>query len=44
TEFRTDNGAMIAFAGMQRLKNGEVAHLSVQATPRWPIDSLEPLK
>jgi N6-L-threonylcarbamoyladenine synthase len=43
TEFCTDNGAMIAYAGMQRLKNGEVADLSVQATPRWPIDQLEPL-
>lgn len=43
TEFCTDNGAMIAFAGMQRLKNGEVADLSVQATPRWPIDSLTPV-
>jgi N6-L-threonylcarbamoyladenine synthase len=43
TEFCTDNGAMIAYAGMQRLKNGEVADLSVQATPRWPIDQLEPI-
>ncbi|MDN3699461.1 MULTISPECIES: tRNA (adenosine(37)-N6)-threonylcarbamoyltransferase complex transferase subunit TsaD [Vibrio] len=44
TEFCTDNGAMIAYAGMQRLKNGEVADLAVQATPRWPIDQLEPVK
>ncbi len=43
TEFCTDNGAMIAYAGMQRLKNGEVADLSVTAHPRWPIDQLSPL-
>jgi N6-L-threonylcarbamoyladenine synthase len=34
---------MIAYAGMQRLKNGETADLSVHATPRWPIDQLEPI-
>jgi len=28
---------------MQRLKNGEVADLSVQAKPRWPIDQLDPI-
>jgi N6-L-threonylcarbamoyladenine synthase len=44
TEFCTDNGAMIAYAGMQRLKNGEITDLAVQATPRWPIDQLEPIK
>lgn len=44
TEFCTDNGAMIAYAGMQRLKNGEVADLSVHVRPRWPIDELEPIK
>ncbi|GLT20127.1 tRNA N6-adenosine threonylcarbamoyltransferase [Vibrio zhanjiangensis] len=43
TEFCTDNGAMIAYAGMQRLKNGEVSDLSVQAVPRWPIDQLNPI-
>ncbi len=44
TEFCTDNGAMIAYAGMQRLKNDEVADLSIQVRPRWPIDELEPIK
>ncbi|MCE0494192.1 tRNA (adenosine(37)-N6)-threonylcarbamoyltransferase complex transferase subunit TsaD [Vibrio salinus] len=44
TEFCTDNGAMIAYAGMQRLKCGETVGLSIQATPRWPIDQLEPVK
>ncbi len=43
TEFCTDNGAMIAYAGMQRLKNGEVADMSVEARPRWPIDQLTPI-
>lgn len=44
TEFCTDNGAMIAYAGMQRLKNGETTDLAVQAKPRWPIDQLKPIK
>ncbi len=39
-EFCTDNGAMIAFAGMQRLKAGQVADLAVKTNPRWPIDTL----
>lgn len=43
TEFCTDNGAMIAYAGMQRLKNNEVSDLSVEARPRWPIDQLTPV-
>ncbi|WBA12906.1 tRNA (adenosine(37)-N6)-threonylcarbamoyltransferase complex transferase subunit TsaD [Salinivibrio kushneri] len=39
-EFCTDNGAMIAYAGMQRLKNGEHLGLGVKAQPRWPLDTL----
>ena len=42
-EFCTDNGAMIAYAGMQRLKASQVESLSIQAMPRWPIDALVPL-
>lgn len=42
-EFCTDNGAMIAYAGMQRLKAGQIESLSIQAMPRWPIDTLTPL-
>jgi N6-L-threonylcarbamoyladenine synthase len=42
-EFCTDNGAMIAFAGMQRLKAGVSADLTFKATPRWPLDSLPPV-
>ena len=42
-EFCTDNGAMIAFAGMQRLKSGVFADLTFKATPRWPLDQLPPV-
>ncbi|WP_278404378.1 tRNA (adenosine(37)-N6)-threonylcarbamoyltransferase complex transferase subunit TsaD [Pseudoalteromonas ruthenica] len=38
--FCTDNGAMIAYAGMQRLKAGQTGYVSTQVMPRWPIDSL----
>ncbi len=40
-EFCTDNGAMIAYAGLQRLKAGTHADLTFKATPRWPLDTLE---
>lgn len=40
-EFCTDNGAMIAYAGCQRLMAGERADLAIIATPRWPLDQLE---
>ncbi|WP_432460922.1 MULTISPECIES: tRNA (adenosine(37)-N6)-threonylcarbamoyltransferase complex transferase subunit TsaD [unclassified Agarivorans] len=39
-EFCTDNGAMIAYAGMQRFKAGQTQGLSVKAMPRWPLDEL----
>lgn len=39
-EYCTDNGAMIAYAGMQRLKSGVNADLTFKATPRWPLDTL----
>ncbi|WP_026376301.1 tRNA (adenosine(37)-N6)-threonylcarbamoyltransferase complex transferase subunit TsaD [Aestuariibacter salexigens] len=42
-EFCTDNGAMIAYAGLQRLKAGQSDGLDTQAKPRWPLDSLEPV-
>lgn len=38
--FCTDNGAMIAYAGMVRLKAGCVADLSVSVRPRWPLAEL----
>ena len=39
-EFCTDNGAMIAYAGLQRLKAGTNADLTFKANPRWSLDSL----
>ncbi len=36
----TDNGAMIAYAGMQRLKAGQIADTQVICKPRWPLDEL----
>ena len=38
--FCTDNGAMIAYAGCQRLLAGERSELSLWVTPRWPLQSL----
>ncbi|MBZ5486150.1 tRNA (adenosine(37)-N6)-threonylcarbamoyltransferase complex transferase subunit TsaD [Halomonas aquamarina] len=41
--FCTDNGAMIAYVGAQRLAAGEQDNDGVmQATPRWPLDHLAP--
>jgi len=39
-EFCTDNGAMIAYARLQRLKAGRQDELTFQAKPRWPLDTL----
>lgn len=39
-EFCADNGAMIAYAGMQRLKANQTVGLEISATPRWPMDTL----
>jgi len=36
----TDNGAMVAYAGAQRLLAGEHANLSFEVAPRWPLDTL----
>ena len=39
-EFCTDNGAMIAYAGCQRLLAGERNEMTITATPRWPLEQL----
>lgn len=39
-ELCTDNGAMIAFAGCQRLMAGQHQPLSIEVKARWPLDSL----
>jgi N6-L-threonylcarbamoyladenine synthase len=39
-EFCTDNGAMIAYVGCQRLLRGEHENLEIIAKPRWPINEL----
>ncbi|MDX1492372.1 MAG: tRNA (adenosine(37)-N6)-threonylcarbamoyltransferase complex transferase subunit TsaD [Pseudohongiellaceae bacterium] len=38
--FCTDNGAMIAYAGCQRLLAGERASLELSVRPRWPLEEL----
>ncbi len=39
-KFCTDNGAMIAYAGCQRLLSGQQENLEIFAKPRWPISEL----
>ena len=39
-ELCTDNGAMIAWAGLERLRLGANDPLDFPARPRWPLDSL----
>ena len=37
-EFCTDNGAMIAFAGHQRLRLGQHDSLAIKVRPRWDME------
>lgn len=39
-EFCTDNGAMVAYAGCQRLLRGEQDSLEILVKPRWCLDQL----
>jgi len=43
-EFSTDNAAMIAVAGLARLKAGEHDTLAIGARAQWPLESLPPLR
>lgn len=43
-KFCTDNGAMIAYAGCQRLLAGQHEGLAIFARPRWPLESLSSLR
>lgn len=38
--FCTDNGAMIAYAGYQRLAAGQTDDLAIRTTARWSLDEL----
>lgn len=40
-EFCTDNGAMIAYAGMVHLKEGQHSDLAIAVRPRWPLSDLK---
>ncbi len=40
----TDNAAMIAWAGAERLALGPVDDMAVAARPRWPLDESAPAK
>ena len=41
--FCTDNGAMIAYTGCQRLLAGETDAAHAPVRPRWPLEDLPPL-
>lgn len=43
-QFCTDNGAMIAYAGFLRLKNGEQTDLAVSVKPRWAMTDLSAIE
>ncbi len=41
--FCTDNGVMIAYAGLMRLSGGQAPDRWPQPRPRWPLNTLPPL-
>lgn len=42
-KFCTDNGAMIAYAGCQRLLAGQSSGLAIDVVARWPMETLSSL-
>ena len=40
--FCTDNGVMIAWAGLERFAKGYVNDLDFKPRPRWPLDDKAP--
>lgn len=40
-EFCTDNGAMIAYAGLERFQRGYIDSLTFKPRPRWPLAELK---
>lgn len=38
----TDNAAMIAWAGLERFRQGQVDDFTLTARPRWPLDTKSP--
>ena len=42
-KYCTDNGAMIAYAGCQRIQAGQRDDLAIRAQPRWSLETLTPL-
>ena len=42
-EFCTDNGAMIAYAGMIHLKQQQYSDLAINVRPRWPLSEINVL-
>ena len=41
-KYCTDNAAMIAYAGLTKLKRGQFDDMTVSARPRWPLDEKSP--
>ncbi len=37
-KFCTDNAAMIAWAGIEKLRSGQTDDMNLSARPRWPLD------
>jgi N6-L-threonylcarbamoyladenine synthase len=37
----TDNGVMIAWAGLEHLRIGDISPLNIAARPRWPLMELK---